>query len=58
MIYDANGYRLIDANTALKGTFLSMQAGQEVVVRFVLTQVLLRPASYYVGLWIGKTRRC
>jgi len=54
IIYDANGYRLIDANTALKGSFLSMQAGEEVVVRFVLTQVLLRPASYYVGLWIGR----
>jgi lipopolysaccharide transport system ATP-binding protein len=54
IIYDANGYRLIDANTALKGTFLSMEAGQEVVVRFTLSEVLLRPASYYVGLWIGR----
>jgi hypothetical protein len=54
IIYDSNGYRLIDVNTAMKGEFLSMQAGAEATVRFLLREVLLKPGSYYVGLWIGR----
>lgn len=54
IIYDANGYRLIDVNTALDGTFLTMKAGEELTVRFLLNDVLLRPGSYYIGLWIGR----
>src|SRR6266404_15637 len=54
IVYDSNGYRLIDVNTALKGDFLSMQPGQEATIRFRLKEVLLKPGSYYVGLWIGR----
>ena len=54
IVYDSNGYRLIDVNTALKGDFLSMQPGQEVTIRFLLKEVLLKPGSYFVGLWIGR----
>jgi lipopolysaccharide transport system ATP-binding protein len=54
IIYDSNGYRLIDVNTALDGKFLSMQPGDEVTVRFLLNDVLLKPGTYYVGLWIGR----
>ena len=31
-----------------------MQPGQEATIRFRLKEVLLKPGSYYVGLWIGR----
>jgi hypothetical protein len=54
IIYDSNGYRLIDVNTALDGTFLSMKSDEEITVRFRLNELLLRPGTYYIGLWIGR----
>jgi homopolymeric O-antigen transport system ATP-binding protein len=54
IFYDSNGYRLIDANTAQKGEFLSMRAGQTATAKFVLRDVLLKPGSYLVGLWLGR----
>ena len=54
IFYDSSGYRVIDANTAQKGEFVSMQAGQVARAEFVLREVLLRPGKYLVGLWLGR----
>jgi lipopolysaccharide transport system ATP-binding protein len=54
IFYDSNGYRVIDTNTAQKGNFLSMRAGQVARAEFVLREVLLRPGKYLVGLWLGR----
>jgi lipopolysaccharide transport system ATP-binding protein len=54
IFYDASGYRVIDTNTAQKGEFLSMQAGQVARAEFILREVLLRPGKYLVGLWLGR----
>jgi lipopolysaccharide transport system ATP-binding protein len=53
-IYDATGYRLVDANTAMQGRFVSMQPGDEATVAFALDDVRLKPGTYLVGLWIGR----
>ena len=54
IFYDSNGYRLIDANTAQKGDFLQLQAGQFARANFLLREVLLRPGKYLIGLWLGR----
>ena len=54
IIYDMNGYRLIDVNTALKEQYLELNAGQEAQVEFVLHDLLLKPDTYQVGLWLGR----
>ncbi len=54
VVYDLNGYRLIDVNTAQKGTFVSLKAGQHVMVVFVLREVLLLPGTYLVSVWLGR----
>jgi lipopolysaccharide transport system ATP-binding protein len=54
IFYDMNGYRVIDTNTAQKGEFVSMAAGQKAHGRFLLHDVLLRPGKYFVGLFIGR----
>jgi lipopolysaccharide transport system ATP-binding protein len=54
VIYDMNGYRLIDTNIAQKGRFLSLKAGQKVRASFHLREVLLKPGMYLVGLWLGR----
>jgi lipopolysaccharide transport system ATP-binding protein len=54
IIYDSNGYRLVDTNTAQKGEFLSMRSGQTATAKFLLRDVLLRPGHYLVGLWLGR----
>ena len=54
IIYDMNGFRVIDTNTAQKGEFVSMKAGQEAHARFILRDVLLKPGKYFVGLWVGR----
>jgi lipopolysaccharide transport system ATP-binding protein len=53
-IYDSNGYRLIDANTAQKGEFLGLKAGQQAMSVFILREVLLKPGKYFIGLWLGR----
>jgi lipopolysaccharide transport system ATP-binding protein len=53
-IYDASGYRLVDANTAMQGRFVSMAPGDEARVDFTLDDVRLRPGTYLVGLWMGR----
>lgn len=54
VFYDTNGYRVIDTNTAQKGEFVSMRAGQKARGRFFLHDVLLKPGKYFVGLWMGR----
>jgi lipopolysaccharide transport system ATP-binding protein len=54
IFYDSNGYRVIDTNTAQKGEFLSLQAGQIVRAEFLLREVLLKPGKYLLGLWLGR----
>lgn len=54
VIYDSNGYRLIDVNTSKRNEFLQLAAGETASVRFRLEQLLLRSGSYVVGLWIGR----
>jgi len=54
VISDSNGYRIIDVNIAIKDEFLSLKAGEEATIKFVLRNVLLRPGSYRVGLWAGR----
>jgi lipopolysaccharide transport system ATP-binding protein len=54
IFYDSSGYRVIDANTAQKGEFVSLQAGQTARASFLLREVLLKPGKYLVGLWLGR----
>jgi lipopolysaccharide transport system ATP-binding protein len=54
VFYDATGYRVVDTNTAQKGEFVSMRAGQTAQARFVLREMLLRPGHYFVRLWLGR----
>ena len=53
IVYDSSGYRLIDANTALQASFLSLESGQEAEVSFLLKNLLLKPGFYLIGLWLG-----
>jgi lipopolysaccharide transport system ATP-binding protein len=54
IVYDMNGFRVIDTNTAQKGEFVSMAAGQKARARFLLHDVLLKPGKYFVGLFLGR----
>jgi lipopolysaccharide transport system ATP-binding protein len=54
IFYDSNGYRVVDTNTAQKGEFLALNAGQRARANFLLQEVLLRPGKYIVGLWLGR----
>lgn len=54
IFYDSNGYRVIDTNTAQKGQFVSLKSGEKGHAQFLLRDVLLRPGTYFVGLWLGR----
>jgi lipopolysaccharide transport system ATP-binding protein len=54
VLYDSSGYRLIDANTAQKGEFISLQGGQVARANFLIQEMLLRPGKYQIRLWIGR----
>jgi lipopolysaccharide transport system ATP-binding protein len=54
IFYDQSGYRVIDVNTAQKGDYVRLEAGQRAHVSFLLQDVLLKPGQYFVGLWMGK----
>jgi len=56
ILYDENFYRLVDVNTALKKTFVSLRAGQTSHVTFTLQDVRLKPGLYFLGLWVGRGR--
>ncbi len=54
IIYDVSGYRLIDVNTALKGSFIDLRPGDLAHVEFRLEELLLKPGNYLLGLWLGR----
>jgi lipopolysaccharide transport system ATP-binding protein len=54
IIYEMNGFRVVDTNTAQKGQFVSLRAGQKARARFLLRDVLLKPGKYFIGLWLGR----
>src|SRR6267142_1401393 len=54
IVYERNGFRVIDTNTAQKGEFVSLRAGQEARACFLLRDVLLKPGKYFIGLWLGR----
>jgi len=53
-VWDSSGTRVIDANTAMHGEFLSLRCGECATVEFRLRDVLLRPDKYYVSMWLGR----
>lgn len=55
IVYDTSGYRLVDANTLLRGQDLTLAPGQRATVSFRLENLLLKPGEYAIGLWIGRT---
>ena len=54
IISDSTGFRLIDVNTAQKGAFVSLNAGQKADAEFHLRELLLKPGTYFVSLWLGR----
>jgi lipopolysaccharide transport system ATP-binding protein len=54
IIYDGGGYRLVDVNMNQKGEHLRLRAGETATVQFLLRQLLLKPGTYIVGLWLGR----
>lgn len=54
IIYDANFYRIIDINTALQAEPLNLKKGETATVELILKDLLLKPGSYFVGLWCGR----
>lgn len=54
VVSELTGYRVIDANLALKDDYLSLAPGQKAAVRFTLRNLLLRPDTYRLGIWIGR----
>jgi len=54
IIYDQNGFRVIDVNTSQKGNYVSMTGGQRAKVSFLVHDLLLKPGQYFVGLWLGR----
>jgi hypothetical protein len=53
-IYDVGGYQIIDANTANGSGLVNYEPGKTTTVRFVLENLLLRPATYVMSLWTGR----
>lgn len=54
VVYDSTGFRVIDANIALKDEFLSLMQGQKAKVQFRFHNMLLKPGTYRIGLWLGR----
>ena len=54
IVYDVNGVRLLDVNTAIKGDFLRLQHGEQARVNFRLRDLLLKPGTYMLGIWLGR----
>jgi len=55
ILYDPTGFRIIDVNTGLQGSLLSLAAGERATVGFTLHDVLLKPGVYLIGLWLGRS---
>lgn len=54
VVSELTGYRVIDANLAIKDDFLSLSPGQRAIVRFTLRNLLLRPDTYRISVGLGK----
>jgi len=54
ILYDGGGYRLVDVNMNQKGEHLRLRAGETATVQFLIRQLLLKPGTYIVGLWLGR----
>jgi lipopolysaccharide transport system ATP-binding protein len=54
IIYEQSGYRLIDVNTAIKNSHISLKQGQSATIKFRLKNVLCKPGTYLLGLWLGR----
>ncbi len=53
-IFEATGNRVIDIGTALKGDYLTLGSGEEAQIHFTLHNILLKPGTYRVSLWMGR----
>jgi lipopolysaccharide transport system ATP-binding protein len=53
IIYDDLGNRIVDANTLIRGDFVSLDTGMSAMGRFRLKNLLLKPDTYTVALWLG-----
>jgi len=56
ILWDRSGYRLCDINIWKKDKLLELSPGGTARIRFRLHELLLRPGSYVIGLWIGRER--
>jgi lipopolysaccharide transport system ATP-binding protein len=54
VIYNLAGVRIIDVCTALNDEYLSLEPGEKAKLRFVLRNVLLKPDTYRLLLWMGR----
>ncbi len=54
VVFALDGQRLIDADLALKNNYLTLEANGEATVRFTLRNVLLKPDTYRISLWLGR----
>jgi lipopolysaccharide transport system ATP-binding protein len=54
IFFDASGYRLVDVNTALHGSLLTLTKGRRATATFRLREVLLKPGQYRIALWLGR----
>jgi hypothetical protein len=54
IIYTQAGHRVVDANIALADECLTLDPGQKAKVTFRLRNVLLKPDTYLLGLWMGR----
>jgi lipopolysaccharide transport system ATP-binding protein len=53
-INDPAGYRLVDVSTGKKATYLDLRAGKPIRVEFLLHELLLKPGSYMLDIWMGR----
>lgn len=53
IIYDDLGNRIVDVNTLIRGDSVSLDEGKRATGRFRLKNLLLKPDTYTVALWIG-----
>lgn len=53
IIYDDLGNRIVDVNTLIRGDSVSLDKGKSATGRFRLKNLLLKPDTYTIALWIG-----
>ena len=55
IISDFMSNRIIDVNTAIKGDFINLNKDESILIEFKLKNVLLKPGTYNLGLWLGRS---